>query len=50
LHLRIHDALDDAEQVESTARKPVDARHCHHIAGGNAVEHGQKLAPVTFSR
>ena len=55
LRLGVHDALDDAEQVERAARQPVDACHRHHVAGVETVEHAQKLAPVgrapvTFSR
>ena len=46
LRLRVHDALDDAEQVERAARQPVDACHRHHVAGVETVEHAQKLAPV----
>ena len=44
--LRVHDAFDDAEQVEGAAREPVDPRHRHYIAGLETVEHPQKLAPV----
>jgi hypothetical protein len=50
LRLRVHDALDDAEQVEGAARQPVDARDRHHVAGGQLAEHAVKLAPVAFSR
>jgi hypothetical protein len=46
LRLRVHDPLDHAEQVKRAARKPVDPRHRHHVAGGQLVEHAQKLAPV----
>jgi hypothetical protein len=46
LPARIHDTLDDGEQVERAARQPANARHCHHVAGGEAVEHTEKLAPV----
>jgi hypothetical protein len=46
LRLGFHDALDDAEQVEGAARKPVNPRHRHHAAGGEAAQHPQKLAPV----
>jgi hypothetical protein len=42
----VHNALDDAEQVEGAARKPVDPRHRHHVSGGEAAQHPQKLAPV----
>src|SRR5438093_482798 len=34
------------EQVEGAARQPVDARHCLHVAGGEEVEHFEKLSPV----
>ena len=44
--LGVHDTLDHGEQVEGAARQPVDARHRHHVAGGEAVEHAEKLAPV----
>ena len=40
------DALDDSEQVEGAARQPVDARHRHHVAGGELAEHPVKLAPT----
>ena len=33
LGLGVHDLLDDGEQVEGAARQPVNARHCHHVAG-----------------
>jgi len=42
----VHDALDDGEQVEGAARQPIDARHRHHVAGGELAEHPVKLAPV----
>jgi hypothetical protein len=35
-----------AKQVERAPREMVDARHCHHVAGGQLVEHAVKLAPV----
>jgi hypothetical protein len=38
--------LDDLEQVEGTARQPVDTRHRHHVAGRESGEHAKKLAPV----
>ena len=41
-----HDALDDAKEVEGAARKSVNPRHRHHIAGGQPAEHPVKLAPV----
>jgi hypothetical protein len=46
LRLGVHDALDDAKQVEGAARQPVDPRHRHHVAGGQLAEHPVKLAPV----
>ena len=46
LRLGIHDPLHDAEQVERAARKPVDPRHRHHVAGAEFPEHLVKLAPV----
>ena len=46
LPARIHDTLDDGEQIEGAARQPIDARHRHYIAGFEAVEHAQKLVPV----
>jgi hypothetical protein len=45
LSLGVHDALDDAEQIEGPARQPVDARHSHDVAGGELAEHAAKLAP-----
>jgi hypothetical protein len=46
LRLGIDDALDDGEQVKGAARQPINARHRHHIAGGQLAEHFVKLAPV----
>ena len=46
LRLGVHDALDDAEQIEGAARQPVDPRHRHHVAGGQLAEHLVKLASV----
>jgi len=46
LRLGVHNALDDAEQIEGAARKPVNPRHRHYVSGGEAAEHPQKLAPV----
>jgi hypothetical protein len=46
LRLGVHDALDDLEQVEGAAGEAVNPRHRHHVAGGKAVEHAEKLAPV----
>ena len=37
LRLSIHDALDDAEQVEGAPRQAVDPCHRHHIAGAEPV-------------
>ena len=39
IDLGVHDALDDTEEVEGAARVTVDARHRHHVAGGDGVEH-----------
>jgi hypothetical protein len=39
-------AIDDGEQIERAARQPVDARHRHYVARGEAVEHAGKLGPV----
>jgi hypothetical protein len=30
--------LDDGKQIEGAARQPVDARHCHNVAGVGGVE------------
>jgi hypothetical protein len=46
LRLGVHDALDDGEQVERTARQPVNPCHRHHVAGAEPAEHPVKLAPV----
>jgi hypothetical protein len=46
LRLGVHDLLDDGEQVERAAGEPVDARHRHHVARGESLQHPQKLAPV----
>jgi hypothetical protein len=46
LRLRIHDPLDDPEQVEGAARQPVDARYRHHVSRLETVEHAKKLAAV----
>ena len=40
----IHDTLDDTEEVKGAARQPIDARHHHHVTGGEVVEHAEKLA------
>ena len=47
LRLGVHDALDDAEQVEGAARQPIDPRDRHHVAGCEPVEHFEKLSAVT---
>ena len=36
----------DAEQIEGSARQPVNPRHRHHVAGAEPVEHPLKFAPV----
>ena len=46
LRLGVHDLLGDGEQVEGAAREAVDARHRHHVAGGEVLEHFEKLAAV----
>ena len=43
---RVHDLLDDGEQVEDRAGKPVDPRHRHHVAGGQGFQQLQQFAPV----
>jgi hypothetical protein len=46
LRLRVHDALDDAEQVEGAAREAVNPGDGHHVAGGEVPKHFEKFAPV----
>jgi len=46
LRLGVHDALDDAEQVEGAAGEAVNPCHRHHVAGGQLAEHPVKLASV----
>jgi len=46
LRLGVRDALDDGKEVEGAARQPVDARHRHHVAGGEGLEQFEKLAAV----
>jgi len=46
LRLGVYDTLDDAEQVEGAAGEAVDARHRHHVTGGEAAEQAEKFAPV----
>ena len=46
LRLGVRDALDDGKEVEGAARQPVDARHRHHVAGGEGGEHFEEFAPV----
>jgi hypothetical protein len=46
LRLRVHDALDDAEQIEGAARQPVNPRYRHDVAGGQLAKHPVQLAPV----
>jgi hypothetical protein len=46
LRLGVHDLLDDGEQIKGAAREAVNACHRHHVAGGEGVEHAEKLAPV----
>jgi hypothetical protein len=47
---RVHDAPNDAEQIEGAARQAVDGHHRHRIAGGEALEEFELCAPVTLSR
>jgi len=46
LRLRVHDALDDGEQVKGAAGQPVNPRHRHHVAGAELAEHPVKLTPI----
>jgi hypothetical protein len=46
LRLRVHVLLDDGEQVEGAARQAVNAGHRHHVAGGDGVQHFEKLVAV----
>ena len=46
MRLGVHDALDDAKQVEGAAREAINARHRQNVTGGKPFEHAQKLAPV----
>jgi len=55
LRLGVHDALDDAEQVEGAAREPVDPRYGHNIARAGLPSirlswRRSTRTPVTFSR
>jgi len=45
LRLGVHDALDDAKEVEGAPREAIDPCHRHHVAGGKPVEHAEKFAP-----
>jgi hypothetical protein len=49
LRLRVHDPLDDGEQVEGAAREAVNPRHRRHVAGGEGLQYFEKLAPVVGS-
>jgi hypothetical protein len=42
----VHDLFDDGEQVKGAAGEAVNARHRHHVAGDEGLEHFEKLAPV----
>ena len=44
--LASHNPLDDGEEVEGAARQSVNPRHRHHVAGGEGLQHFEKLAPV----
>jgi hypothetical protein len=46
LRLSVHDALDNAEQIEGAAREAVNPRHGHHVARGQLAEHPVQFAPV----
>jgi hypothetical protein len=37
LPARVHDLLDDGEQVKGRAGKLFDPRHCHHVAGDQEI-------------
>src|ERR1700747_3361978 len=39
LRLGVHDAFDDAEQIEGAASEAVDPRHGQHFAGGQLAQH-----------
>ena len=45
LRIRVHDALDDTEEVKGAAREAVKLRHCQNVAGreGKVVEHSAEL-------
>ena len=44
--LGVHNLLDDAEQIKGAARKAVNARHRHHVAGREGVQYFEELAAV----
>ena len=44
--LASHNPLDDGEEVEGAARQSVNPRHRHHVAGGEGLQHFEKLPPV----
>jgi hypothetical protein len=46
LPARVHDLLDDGEEVEGRAGEAVDPRHRHHVAGSEAFQQSKQVAPV----
>jgi hypothetical protein len=46
LRFGVHDLFDDSEQVKGAAGEAVNACHRYHVAGGEGLEHFQKLAAV----
>jgi hypothetical protein len=42
----VHDLLDDGEQVKGTTREAVNARHRHHVARREGVQHFEELAAI----
>jgi hypothetical protein len=45
LPARVHDLLDDGEQVEGRAGEAVDPRHRHHVSGAKGFQQPRRLAP-----
>ena len=45
LRARVHDLLDDGEQVERRAGQSVDARHRHRVGGGKSFQEPEQFAP-----
>jgi hypothetical protein len=46
LRLRIHNPLDDTDQVNGAVGQAVNTRHHHHVAEDKPVERTEKFAPV----